>query len=90
MVTFAAEIDPDAHYSRMRLGQRRERATRSMRSPRKRGHPELAANILALNKGRDVLPHPKRKPHHTAPPIPKLRTIKQLLRTNARSRCPGT
>lgn len=87
-ITFAAEVDPDAHYSRYVWVRARKGDTIHAIAAR-RGHPELAADILKLNKGADVLPHPKRKPHHKAPPIPKLHTIKQVLRANAAIRLPG-
>lgn len=90
MVTFAAEVDPDAHYSRYVWVRARGKNDTIHAIAARRGHPELAAEILKLNKGADVLPHPKRKPHQKAPPIPRLRTIKQKLRPNAPIRLPGT
>jgi hypothetical protein len=54
-----------------------------------RGHPELAADVVTLNKGRDVLPHPRRKPGQRVPPVPKLRTATQVLRPGAAIRLPG-
>ena len=88
MVTFGAELDPDSSYSRYVWVRARKGDTIHAIAGR-RAHPELAADILALNRGADVLPHPTRKPRQKAPPVPKLRTIKQVLRANAAIRLPG-
>ena len=88
MITFGAEIDPDSSTKR-NVWIRARRGDTVHAIAARRGHPELAAQVLALNKGRDVLPHPKRKPHHKVPPIPKLRTMKQVLRANAPILLPG-
>jgi hypothetical protein len=89
LITFASVLDPDAHYAAF-VWIRTKKGDTISRIARRRGHPEWAPQILALNLGRDVLPHPKRRPHHPAPPIPKLRNIKQTLRANARIKLPGT
>jgi hypothetical protein len=89
LITFASVLDPDAHYAAF-VWIRAKHGDTLARIARRRGHPEWAPQILKLNLGRDVLPHPKRRPHHPAPPIPKLRNIKQRLRTNARIKLPGT
>ena len=89
LITFASEIDPDASYTKYIWVRARKGDTVRAIAAR-RGHPELAAAILALNKGADVLPHPKRKPGQKVPPVPTLRTITQVLRANAPIRLPGT
>jgi hypothetical protein len=89
MITFAAQIDPDAHYSRY-VWVRAARFDTVKKIAAKRGHPELADDILRLNKGSDVVPHPHRSPGHSAPPAPRLRSVMQTLRTNAPIRLPGT
>jgi hypothetical protein len=89
MITFAAVFDADATYAKhVWVRARRGDTLRSIAA--RNGRPDLAATVLALNRGRDVLPHPKRKPHHTAPPIPKLHTTTEKLRTGARIELPGT
>jgi hypothetical protein len=88
MITFAAEIDPDSSTNKLVLVKALKGDTIRKVAAR-RGHPELAASIVTLNKGRDLLPHPKRQPGHKAPPIPKLRSATQVLRTGAVVRLPG-
>jgi len=88
MITFAAEVDPDATYRRY-IWIRALRNDTIKKIAARRGHPEMAADILTLNKGRDVLPHPKRQPGHKPPPIPKLRSITNVLRFNVPLRIPG-
>ena len=88
LITFAAEIDPDASYTRYVWVRARAHDTIAAIAAR-RGHPELAASILALNKGADVLPHPKRKPHQKVSAVPRLHTITQTLRAGAAIRLPG-
>ena len=89
-VNFGSVSDPDADYSQYVW----VRATRAMNTIAKiaavRSRPEMATTILNLNLGRDVLPHPRRKPHHKVPPTPKLRNAKQTLRVGASIKLPGT
>lgn len=89
-ISFAAELDPDANYSQYIWVRAQGKADTIRKIAARRGHPEWAQDILTLNKGRDVLPHPKRKPHTKTPPIPKLRAITQVLRPNVTIRLPGT
>jgi hypothetical protein len=88
-ITFAAEIDPDMHHAKY-IWTRAGRGDTVAKIAAKRGHPELAADVLRLNKGRDVLVHPHRSPHHSPPPTPRLRSVMQTLRGNAPIRLPGT
>lgn len=87
-ITFAVEFDaddpPPAH-----VWMRARKGDTIAKIAGRRGHPEWKQQILKLNKGRDVLPHPKRKPGHKRPPVPKLRNVKQVLRTHASIRLPG-
>ena len=82
-------LDADAHYAAF-VWITARRGDTINRIAARRGHPEWAPQILKLNLGRDVLPHPKRKAHHPVPPIPKLRNVKQTLRAGARVKLPGT
>ncbi len=54
LITFASEIDPDASYSKYVWIRARAGDTIAAIAAR-RGHPELAVDIVALNKGADVL-----------------------------------
>ena len=88
MITFASQLDPDASYTKY-LFVKAQKGDTVAKIAARRGHPELRGEIVKLNKGRDVLPHPKRRPGHKAPPQPKLHTAKQTLRTGASIRLPG-
>lgn len=90
LITFASEIDPDEKYSQYVWVKTTRRTNTIRKIAAVRGHPEWAAEILKINKGRDVLPHPKRKPHHKRPPVPKLRSATQRLRVPVSIRLPGT
>jgi len=87
-ITFAVEYDADDPPPAV-VWIRAKHGDTIAKIAGRRGHPEWKADILALNKGRDVLPHPKRQPGHKAPPIPRLRNVKQTLRTGASIRLPG-
>jgi len=64
-ITFAAEIDPDANYNRF-IWIRAQGTKDTVKAiAARRGHPEMATDILALNKGRDVLVHPKPQRVHS-------------------------
>jgi hypothetical protein len=88
MVSFAAEIDPDSKFHRYAWIKARRNDTVKAIAAR-RGHPELAAEILKLNKGRDVLVHPKRKAHQKVHHVPKLTMVTQKLRGGVSIRLPG-
>jgi hypothetical protein len=88
LITFASEIDPDATYARYIWVRAKHHDTIKAIASR-RGHPEMASDILTLNKGRDVLPHPKRKPHQKVASVPKLTLATQTLRPGAAIRLPG-
>ncbi|HEY2596037.1 MAG TPA: hypothetical protein VGK33_19265 [Chloroflexota bacterium] len=88
MITFAAEIDPDSTVTGNIMVKARKGDTLAKIASR-RGHIEWTARILALNKGRDLLVHPRRLPHKPVPHIPKLRTANDTLRTGAVVRLPG-
>jgi hypothetical protein len=89
LINFGSVSDPDADYSKY-IWVRAVKGDTVRRIAQKRSHPEWAATILRLNLGRDVLPHPKRKPHQKVPPVPKLRNITQPLRPGAAIKLPGT
>jgi hypothetical protein len=88
LITFAAEIDPDSTYTRY-VWIRANKGDTLLKIAARRGHPELAADLLVLNKGRDVLVHPKRVPGHKVKPVPKLRATTNTLRAGASLRMPG-
>jgi hypothetical protein len=88
MIGFAAEIDPDANYAKY-LWIRAKQGDTIKKIAGRRNHPDMADDILALNKGRDVLPHKKLTGHQQRPPVPKLHTTTQRLRAGARIRLPG-
>jgi hypothetical protein len=87
-ITFGVWSDPDSK-TRKYVWVRASRNETIKQMAARRGHTSEVATIVQLNKGRDVLPHPKRKPHHSAPPVPKLRTATQHLRAGARIKLPG-
>jgi hypothetical protein len=90
LINFASVADPDATYSKY-IWVRAQGTRDTIKAiAARRSQPELAGAILQLNLGRDVLPHPKRKPHQKVPPVPKLKSITQILRSNASIRLPGT
>lgn len=88
-VNFGTVSDPDADYSKYTWVRARKGDTIRKIAGR-RSHPEKADTVLKLNLGRDVLPHPKRKPHQKVPPTPKLRNVTQPLRAGASIKLPGT
>lgn len=89
-ITFASEVDPDAHYHRY-IWVRTTKTTNTVRKLCSvRGHPEWAKEVLQLNIGRDVLVHPHRKPHQKVGRVPKLRNITQQMRIGVQLRLPGT
>jgi hypothetical protein len=87
-ITFAAELDPDENYSKFVIVKARRNDTVRKIAAR-RGHPEMAHEILLLNKGKKLLPvtrsHGKIVKHQ-----PGLRSITQKLREHASLRLPGT
>jgi len=88
MITFSSVLDPDENYSRYIVYKARSGDTiKSIAAAR--GRPDLAAEILKLNKGAKVLPvvrvHGK-----IAKRQPGLRSVKQKLREHAALRLPGT
>jgi hypothetical protein len=87
-ITFASEQDPDDPRPGPSWIRARKNDTIKKIASRM-GHLEWAPEILKLNKGRDVRPHPHRKPGHKVPPVPKLRTIHDKLRAHARIKLPG-
>ena len=89
-ITFAAEMDPDSTYSSKAFWIRAGRGDTVKKIAARYGHPELADDVLKRNKGRDLLTHPKRHPHQSTPPSPRLRSVMQTLRTNASVQLPGT
>jgi len=89
-ITFASEFDPDENYSKYVWVRAQGKKDTIRKIVARRGHPEWAGTVLSLNKGRDVLPHPKRRPGQKRPPIPKLRSVTQTLRQNVTIRLPGT
>jgi hypothetical protein len=87
-ITFASEQDPDdPRPSPFWIRARKNDTIKKIAA--RHGHVDWAPQILKMNKGRDVRPHPPRKPGHKAPPIPKLRTITDKLRTHAAIKLPG-
>ena len=89
-VNFASVADPDATYSKY-IWVRAQGTRDTIKAiAARRSQPELAGAILQLNLGRDVLNHPKRKPHQKAPPVPKLKSITQILRPGVTIKLPGT
>ena len=88
-ITFAAELDPDSTYNSKSFWIRAGNGDTVKKIAARYGHPELADDILARNKGRDVLAHPKRSPHHSVPPSPRLRSVMQRLANNATIQLPG-
>ena len=65
MITFGSEVDPDENYSRYVYVRATKADNTIKKIAARRGHPEWAGEILKLNKGRDVLPHPKPQRRHT-------------------------
>jgi hypothetical protein len=88
LITFASELDPDENYTKYVWVRARPHDTIKKIAAR-RGHPDMASEILKLNKGRKILPvvkvHGKISKHQ-----PGVRSIKQRLRANAAVRLPGT
>lgn len=89
MITFAAEVDPDATFSKYVWVKARQGDTIRAIAAR-RGHPENASTVLSLNKGRDILVRPRRRPHMPVHAIPRLTMTTQKLRPGASIRLPGT
>ena len=87
-ITFGVWLDPDSKGKKFVWVRAKKDDTIRLIAAR-RGHRELAHEIVTLNKGRDVLPHPKPRPGHRHPPIPRLRTMTQKLRAGARIKLPG-
>lgn len=90
LVNFASVADPDATYSNYIWVRAQGNNDTIKKIAARRSQPELAAAILQLNLGRDVLPHPRRKPHQKVPPIPTLKSITQVLRPQVTIKLPGT
>jgi hypothetical protein len=87
-ITFATEIDPDSHYSAYTIIKARPHDTIAKLAARW-GHPEWKQQILLLNRGRDLLPHPHRKRGQKVGRVPVLRNVNQQLRAGAGVRVPG-
>jgi hypothetical protein len=90
LINFASVADPDATYSKYVWVTARGAHDTIKAICGRRSQPEMAGAVLKLNLGRDVLPHPRRKPHHKVPPIPKLKSITDRLRPGVSIRLPGT
>jgi hypothetical protein len=88
-INFASISDPDANFAQY-AWVRAVKGDTIRRIAQKRGRPDQVDRIVQLNKGRDVLPHPKHKPHQKVPPKPTLRNAMQPLRPGASIRVPGT
>lgn len=89
IINFGSVSDPDADYTKY-TWTRAGAGDTIRKIAKKRSHPEWADKILALNRGRDVLPHPHKKRGQKVPLQPKLRSITQVLRTGASIKLPGT
>jgi len=88
-INFISTSDPDANWGKYQWVKARKGDNIQKIANRYLAHNQAGA-IVNLNLGRDVLPHPKRKPHHSVPRVPKLTNAKQPLRAGASIKLPGT
>jgi hypothetical protein len=90
LITFASVLDPDENYSKyINVSVGAKMTIKKLAS--QRGEPSAANEILALNKGKKVLPVVRdKKTHRISKRQPGLRSVTQVLRTHATIRIPGT
>ncbi|HEY1437370.1 MAG TPA: hypothetical protein VGG82_07695 [Casimicrobiaceae bacterium] len=82
-------LDPDENYTRylnVRVGSNQT----IKKLAAQRGEPNMAAEILKLNKGKHILPIVRDKHHKIVKRQPGLRSVTQKLRDHATVRIPGT
>jgi hypothetical protein len=88
-VNFASVADPDATYTNY-VWIRALKGDTIKKIAARRSDPKMANAILQLNIGRDVVARPRPKPGKKVPPITKLKSITNVLRTGATIKLPGT